>query len=356
MIRRLKKDVLKDLPPKTRKVVEIQSDDEAREALAAEHDAFDQDQDNELQAKIELALAGENEAAYKDAVGQLAQRIKSRSEDLFTLRKNTAIAKARMPAVMEMLEDAAETSEKLIIFIHHKEVGRLIAARFPQSVMIVGDTPTDERDRNASRFQKDPTCNVIIGSIGAMGVGLTLTAASHVIMFELDWVPGNVTQCEDRAHRIGQRDNVLVEHYVLESSLDADMAKRIVTKQDLIDKAIDKNPELSGTIAAELMAPMAPKGAGSGETFKTLADIAATMTLDQRAASIEAIRILHAYCDGAARLDQAGFSKIDVAIGRSLAEQQHHSAKQCALARKIAQKYHRQLPLALITRMKGYTT
>lgn len=350
MIRRLKKDVLKDLPPKTRKVVEIEPDSEAKEALAAEHDAFNEDADNELHAKIELALAGENEAAYKDAVGQLSQRMKSRSEDLFTLRKNTAIAKARMPAVMEMLEDAAETSEKVIIFIHHKEVGRLIAARFPQSVMIVGDTPIDERDRNASRFQKDPTCNVIIGSIGAMGVGLTLTAASHVIMFELDWVPGNVTQCEDRAHRIGQRDNVLVEHYVLASSLDCDMAKRIVTKQDLIDKALD-----TARAQMEAAIPVAPKGAGSGETFKSLADIATTMTQDQRAASIEAIMTLHSYCDGAARLDQAGFSKIDVAIGRSLAEQQHHSAKQCALARKIALKYNRQLPLSLITRMKGHT-
>lgn len=353
MIRRLKKDVLKDLPPKTRKVVEIQPDDEAREALAAEREVFDEDAEAQLEAQVELAKASENEEAYKAAVNSLSARIKSKSEDLFTLRKNTAIAKARMPAVMEMLEDAVESSEKVIIFIHHKEVGRIISERFGSAaVMIVGDTPMQERDQNASRFQKDPTCKVIIGSIGSMGTGWTLTAASHVIMFELDWVPGNVSQCEDRAHRIGQTDNVLVEHYVLEGSLDGDMAKRIVDKQDAIDKALDRDKPIA---QVELQAPASPRGAGSGETFGSLAAIAATMTLDQRAAAIEAIRIIHGYCDGAARLDGAGFSKIDVAIGRSLAEQQHHSAKQCALARKIALKYTRQLPLALTTRMKGTT-
>jgi SNF2 family DNA or RNA helicase len=239
MIRRLKKDVLKDLPPKTRKIVEIAPDAAAKRALNEERMAFDEDDVIDLQVQIELAKAGDDQAAYANAVNQLAGRMKTKGEDLFTLRKNTAIAKAEMPSVMDMLEDAVETSEKVIIFCHHKEVVRIIAERFEgRCVMIVGDTPLPERDQNASRFQNDPKCQVIIGSFGAMGVGWTLTAASHVICFELDWVPGNISQAEDRAHRIGQTDNVLVEHYVLEGSLDADMARRVVDKQAIIDQAL----------------------------------------------------------------------------------------------------------------------
>lgn len=56
---------------------------------------------------------------------------------------------------------------------------------------------------------------------------------------ELDWVPGNITQAEDRCHRIGQENSVHVQHLVLEGSIDAYMAKIIVNKQEIIDKAID---------------------------------------------------------------------------------------------------------------------
>jgi hypothetical protein len=69
------------------------------------------------------------------------------------------------------------------------------------------------------------------GGKPAVGVGLTLTAASHVIFAELDWRPAMITQAEDRAHRIGQRESVLVQHIVFDGSLDATMAQKIVEKR-----------------------------------------------------------------------------------------------------------------------------
>ena len=75
-----------------------------------------------------------------------------------------------------------------------------------------------------------------------MGVGWTLTKSSHVLFAELDWVPGNLTQAEDRCHRIGQKDSVLVQHLVLDGSIDAAMAKSLVKKQYNIDNALDNEP------------------------------------------------------------------------------------------------------------------
>jgi SNF2 family DNA or RNA helicase len=86
---------------------------------------------------------------------------------------------------------------------------------------------------------------------------LTLTAASHVVFAELDWVPGNVSQAEDRLHRIGQRDSVLVQHLVFDDSVDSRMAHVIVEKQAVIDQALDDptrrielSPEQQEAIAA----------------------------------------------------------------------------------------------------------
>ena len=346
MVRRLKKDVLTELPPKTRKIVEIPADAATRRLLNQEREIYNEEAEEHLQTQVELAKASDNPEAYKAAVAALKLKMKATFEGLSTVRRELAEAKADMPIVHELLEEAVEDSDKTIIFAHHKSVIAKLAGKFGEAaVTITGDTPLPDRQSNVDRFQNDPTCKVIIGSIGAMGVGLTLTASSHVIMFELDWVPGNVSQAEDRAHRIGQKDNVLVEHYVVEGSLDAVMAKRIIAKQDVIDQALDD-------ITKESDVPAPSKG-GTGKTFDQLAKEATGMTVDQRNAAVMAIRQLAEYCDGAAKRDGAGFNKIDAGIGRHLAQCPSLTPKQCALARKIALKYHNQLPETLVARMKG---
>ncbi len=347
MVRRLKKDVLTELPPKTRKIVEIPADAEARRILNREREIYNEETEQELQTNVELAKASDNPEEFKKAVDRLKLQMKVSFEGLSTVRRELAEAKSKMPMVHELLEEAVEDSNKTIIFAHHKTVIATLASTLEAHgvVTITGDTPMPDRMAAVDRFQKDPNCHVIIGSIGAMGVGLTLTASSHVIMFELDWVPGNVSQAEDRAHRIGQKDNVLVEHYVVEGSLDAVMAKRIIAKQDVIDQALDD-------ITKEADVP-APSAGGTGKTFDQLAKEASGMSADQRNAAILAIRQLAEMCDGAGARDGAGFNKIDAGIGRKLAHTIALTPKQCALARKIALKYHGQLSTSLVDRMKG---
>lgn len=220
MVRRLKRDVLKELPPKTRRVVEFAPNGEIKELI-----------------KEERALFG-SEEEYTAAIEQMT--LKPVIGDRPTYRKNCAIAKAHMKEVLSYIDDAIEESGKVIIFVWHREVYRLLRQHFgPKAVGMMGDTPMPERQAAVDAFQNSPAIEVIVGQIITMGTGLTLTASSRVIMMELDDVPGNVTQAEDRAHRIGQTDNVLVEHIIVTGTIDARMAKNCIEKQTIIDKALD---------------------------------------------------------------------------------------------------------------------
>lgn len=354
LVRRLKKDVLTELPPKRRQVIEFPADTPALRAIV-QQEAEASDEMDAMEAAVELAAASDDPSVYESAVQKLKAGVKAAFEGMSMLRLETG--RAMIPLALEHLREVGEEVPKVVIFGHHKEVLAAIKAEFGDAaVMIVGDTPMEERQANADRFQKDPSCKFIIGSFGAMGVGWTLTASAHEVTVEQDWVPGNITQAEDRLHRIGQKESVLIQHLVIEGSLGATIMKRAVAKQDVIDRALD-------TVAAQ------PSGTGSisgangarGSTpvpaeREALEAIAARMTQDQRDAAAEAIVRLRAMCDGARQIDGSGFSKIDVRIGYSLADQIENgtglSSKQAALAMRVALKYHRQLPDPLVERLK----
>jgi len=230
MIRRLKRDVLTELPPKVRQIIEVSAngaDDQVQAELAV----------------LRRVAAGLSEDDYLEAVMRLQQRDFAAFTELSRLRHETALAK--VPAVIEHVVDAVESSQKLILFGHHKDGLAQIRAGLTKagikSVLLTGDvTRMEDQQLSVDRFQADPSVQVFIGTIGAAGVGITLTAASHVVFAELDWVPGNMSQAEDRAHRIGQRESVLVQHIVFEGSLDALVAQTLVRKQQVIEQALDR--------------------------------------------------------------------------------------------------------------------
>ncbi len=232
MIRRLKRDVLTELPPKQRQVIELSAN--GAEGL--------------VQAEIAILRRSNptvSEEDFLEAVARMQQTDFAAFGELSRLRHETALAK--VPAVIEHLVEAIESSQKLILFGHHKDALTQIRAGLTQagikSVMLTGDmTRMEDRQRSVDSFQNDPSVQVFIGTIGAAGVGITLTASSHVVFAELDWVPGNMSQAEDRAHRIGQTDSVLVQHLVFEGSLDAAIAQTLVRKQQIIEQALDQQP------------------------------------------------------------------------------------------------------------------
>jgi len=204
-----------------------------------------------------------------------------------------------------------------------------------------GRSSMQARQDAVDRFQNDPECKVFIGGIHAAGVGITLTAASIVVFGELDWTPGVISQSEDRCHRIGAVNPVLVQHIVLDGSIDATMAKTLIRKQDIIDRALDTERE-------ELNIPLLPmKPEDEGAVFpsaKTIAKEAPDISPETIALVHEGLRMLAGMCDGARQLDGAGFSKIDTHIGHSLAGAMRLTARQAVLGLRLVRKYRRQLP------------
>ena len=154
---------------------------------------------------------------------------------------------------------------------------------------------------SASRLQNDGTVNVFIGGIKAAGVGLTLTKSAHVVFAELDWVPASLTQAEDRCHRIGQEESVLVQHIVLEGSIDALIAKSVVKKQAIADTALDK--EIDPTEAEGPTLSFDDPIPAKIPAKKEIDGIAEDITQEEILAVHTKLKFLASVCDGAATED-----------------------------------------------------
>lgn len=347
MVRRLKQDVLKDLPAKQRQVIELDASGNIKTAIAREVDAGNTWE----RVTAELAVAKEMmkvDAAYADDVARLRDAAAIALEEMSKLRKAVAIMAA--PTVAEYVSDMLEEAGKVVLFAHHHDVIDLYRAHFDSSgiryVVVTGKTSAQDRQRAVDEFQGDAECQVFVGNILAAGVGITLAAASTVVFGELDWVPGNMSQAEDRCHRIGQHDVVNVFHVVVNGSIQARMAKKLIEKQVVIDRALDDKgaqmPEASAVSDA------AETGwhevATATVTPSRLDEWAKELSADDVAAVHAKLKLLAAMdADHASQVNGVGFSKVDVAIGHKLAKLYQLTPRQAALGSILVNKYRRQL-------------
>ena len=186
MIRRLKRDVITQLPSKRRQLV--------------------------LLDPGQVRCRSKKMSAMESRMGERSLRGAERRGALLEYFRETATAK--LPAVCSYLEDLLESGAKFICFAHHRvvmdAVCSLLDRRKEQHIRIDGATTAPQRKRECDRFQGGEAVRVAVLSITAANTGLTLTAASLVVFAELFWNPGVLTQAEDRAHRIGQQDSVQV--------------------------------------------------------------------------------------------------------------------------------------------------
>ena len=193
MIRRLKSEVLKDLPPKIRSIIPMKVN-------AADRKIYT-DIDNELEAAI---LNGEKNALNK----------------LEALKQ--ASFKAKINSMIQWIKDYLEIDEKLVVFIWHQEAAAILEKEFKDiAVSITGDTPSNKRDAIKEEFQTNPKIRLFIGQIKSAGVGLTLTKSKAVAFLEFGTTAPGMEQAEDRVHRIGQEaDSVLAYYLIMENSID----------------------------------------------------------------------------------------------------------------------------------------
>lgn len=324
MVRRLKADVLKELPPKRRQVVILEAEGNLRDLI-----------------KREKAAYAQLEKAQKEGKSKL-ESISVDMTQMSALRKETAIAK--VPLIVETLRDMLENEEKLVVMCHHDDVVQALQKEFGNDAVSLNcNTPQKLRDPNVVRFQTDPTCKLFIGTIQAAGVAITLTAASKMVFAELDWVPGNMSQAEDRIHRIGQLMHCLYLFLVVDESLDANMVEKLIEKTAIISAALDEK-------RAEKPAPempevgLAPKTEAApkklyGRDGKELPVLTEAQTL----AVHNAMKLLRSRCDGAHEEDGKGFAGPDVHFGWAMAAAEKLSPKMAAYGQKMVRKYQGQL-------------
>ena len=374
MIRRLKEDVLTELPGKRRVVLEIPATGNVARIVEEEKRKAESlnEKIEQITAQAMMADAEGNEVAFRHAVRQLRSAEAMAFDEMSRIRHDTAIAK--IPHMIEHLDDSLETSPKIIVFAHHLDVIEALAAHYgTQCVTLTGQHSPAQRQAAVDRFQQDPTCRVFLGNIIAAGVGWTLTASSHVIFCELDWRPGIVSQAEDRANRIGQKNMVLVQHLVFEGSIDAAMAMKIISKQEVISSALDresvsaferrmehaKHQEAEADVVAGMAGPPqtgARRATHPVSARQTVDDVRKeldvegfTITEQQSQAVLYGLQFMSSSCDGA--LDGAGFNRMDAYLGRQLSICTELTPRQAALGRRILGKYRRQLGDEMLGRM-----
>lgn len=360
MVRRLKAEVLPELPAKRRQVLEFPVGALSR-FVSAEQDAWQRREDLrlELRTQVELSKASDDPEDHKRAVAALKEGMKVAFSEIAKLRHDTAVAK--IPLVIQHIENVLESESKYVIFCHHIDVIEALVKHFGRSaVAVYGAVSEADRIARKDRFNDDPTCRLFIGGIFVAGVGLSLRC-SKLGFAELDWVPGNVSQCEDRCHGVGrgvEGEPLLVQHLMLEGSLDAQMARTVVAKQDIADRALDLRAEVSAepldeafefepeaVVLGEKREAIAPADVSElpsthGATPEWIVKTAEKLSADDVVLIYAAVRRLAGLCDGAASRDSTGFNRYDTALGHSLAVQGSLSQKSAALALRLCKKYN----------------
>lgn len=229
MFRREKSLVLTDLPDKIRQVNTCEITNR-KEYMDAERDLIMylqkyKDADDE---KIEKALRGE-----------VMVRIN-------ILRQISARGKVR--DVIEFVKDFRENGKKIILFCSLHEVVDQLKRYFPTAVSVTGRESPDMKQRAVDAFQNNPKTDIIICSIKAAGVGLTLTASSNVAFVEFPWTYADCCQCEDRAHRIGQKDSVTCYYFLGRRTIDEKVYRIIQEKKNIANAVTGSTEDIEENI------------------------------------------------------------------------------------------------------------
>ena len=224
MLRRVKGDVL-DLPPKVHTIEWV---DAYPEQKALYKDVRDQVRDNIDKVKV-----------HPDP---LSEMLRLRQVTGYPgILSSTVTKSAKMDRMEELVEEEVLVGGKAIIFSNWSEMTNVIRNKLKKynPAYITGEVGSVQRMEEKDRFQNDPDCKVMIGTIGALGTGFTLTAAQLVIFVDEPWNRGIKDQAEDRAHRIGTRGTVRIVTILTRDTVDEGVYNLVQKKGKMADLLVD---------------------------------------------------------------------------------------------------------------------
>jgi SWI/SNF-related matrix-associated actin-dependent regulator of chromatin subfamily A-like protein 1 len=222
-VRRLKADVLPQLPAKRQVVLPVALDNE-REYRLAQDDVIawlrEQPLDlGEVEAKVAAALRAER-LAQLNALKRLA-------------------ARGKAGAALAWIDDFLASDEPLVVFAGNREVQEMVLGRFPEALHVIGRDSLDAREAAVREFQAPDGPQLIVCATRVAGQGITLTRASNVAFLDLEWTPAMHDQAEDRLHRIGQHDAVTAWYLLAADTIDETMIELISRKRGIVGAVTD---------------------------------------------------------------------------------------------------------------------
>ncbi len=217
-LRRLKKDILKHLPPKTFTNIPIQLNDKEQK----EYDKI-------LEETIK----------YIDSQGIEAEKEENYLPKLHKLKLFTS--KIKLDRAKELIQDIIDSGEKIVIMSEYEEIAKKILEMFPnESVLHSGSMSEEDKFESVKKFQNDENIKIFSGMIIASGVGITLTAASKLMFLGFAWSYADQEQAEDRIHRASTtHDNIQIITLFCMDTIDEDIMQLLREKEEIMNKALD---------------------------------------------------------------------------------------------------------------------
>ena len=244
MLRRTKNEVL-DLPPKVRTWLDVEL-----------HPVAIQHFNNAVREFLTKFDAPES----IDTIGDEPENPERRQAvgRLTTARRKLAFAKCRH--TIKFVENALEQGEKVILFTTFLNTMERFHKHFgDRAVFVSGEVPVEERQNRVDRFQNDESVKLFIANMHVAGVGINLTAGRQVVFNDLDWVPANHWQAEDRAYRIGQTGTVNVTYMIARGTVDEFVKTVLETKAALMDALVEGTlliPGEGGEVQADVLSEL----------------------------------------------------------------------------------------------------
>ncbi len=213
-LRRLKKDVLKYLPPKTYTIIPIE-------------------------------LSTEEARLYNNLEKNIIEETNEKDEDMTHLARIQKLkqftSKINAERALDFIQNIIDGEEKIVVFTQFLSTADFIYNHFKKcAVLFNGKKSMSDKNLAVEEFMNNENCKVFVGTIGAAGVGITLTSASTCLFIDRPWEPGGEEQCEDRVHRVTQTsDNIQIIKMICQNTIDVDINDLLEAKKEIISKVLD---------------------------------------------------------------------------------------------------------------------
>jgi SNF2 family DNA or RNA helicase len=236
ILRRKKEDVAKDLPEKIEQTVYVEMPSSQRKV----YDDYLSGIKNSLIKKVEMEGVSKHRMEILEAILRLRQ-ICCHPALVTAASENVCLESGKLELLMEDIQTAISEGRKILVYSQFTSMLKLIAKNLKEKDVsyVYLDGQTKDREKVVSAFQNDSTIALFLISLKAGGVGLNLTAADYVLLYDPWWNEAIENQAINRAHRIGRKNTVFAKRYIMRETIEEKMMTLKQNKQKRVSEILD---------------------------------------------------------------------------------------------------------------------